>query len=111
VSRVCPFIAKLFGRLFKNKVRLYVYPMEEPASGSILSAGQSRLSDEKKHLLHHLISTGCVRAIPVHSQEFLFHTSAEVRKMVHDRDPHWQALVPDIVLKQGPWKELGGTEK
>lgn len=98
-----------FGRLFKNKVRLYVYPMGEPASGSILSAGQARLSDEKKHLLHHLVSTGCVRAIDVPSQEFLFHTSAEVRKMVHDRDPHWQALVPDIVLNQGPWRDIGAA--
>lgn len=98
-----------FGRLFKNKVRLYVYPMGEPASGSILSAGQARLSDEKKHLLHHLVSTGCVRSIDVPSQEFLFHTSAEVRKMVHDRDPHWQALVPDIVLNQGPWRDIGAT--
>lgn len=98
-----------FGRLFKNKVRLYVYPMGEPASGSILSAGQARLSDEKKHLLHHLVSTGCVRSIDVPSQEFLFHTSAEVRKMVHDRDPHWQALVPDIVLNQGPWRDIGAA--
>ncbi len=98
-----------FGRLFKNKVRLYVYPMGEPASGSILSAGQARLSDEKRHLLHHLVSTGCVRTIDVPNQEFLFHTSAEVRKMVHDRDPHWQSLVPDIVLKQGPWRDIGAT--
>jgi hypothetical protein len=98
-----------FGRLFKNKVRLYVYPMGEPTSGSILNAGQARLSDEKKHLLHHLVSTGCVRTIDVPNQEFLFHTSAEVRKMVHDRDPHWQSLVPDIVLKQGPWRDIGAT--
>ena len=98
-----------FGRLFKNKVRLYVYPMGEPMCGSILGADQARLSAEKKHLLRHLVSTGCVRAIDVPSQEFLFHTSAEVRKMVHDRDPHWQSLVPDIVLNQGPWRDIGAA--
>lgn len=98
-----------FGRLFKNKVRLYVYPMGEPMCGSILGADQARLSAEKKHLLRHLVSTGCVRSIDVPSQEFLFHTSAEVRKMVHDRDPHWQSLVPDIVLNQGPWRDIGAA--
>ena len=98
-----------FGRLFKNKVRLYVYPMGEPMCGSILGADQARLSAEKKHLLRHLVSTGCVRSIDVPSQEFLFHTSAEVRKMVHDRDPHWQALVHDIVLSQVPWRDIGAA--
>ncbi len=98
-----------FGRLLKNQVRLYIYPMGDPATGNILGAKDARLSPPKQHLLRHLLDTGSVRAIDVPSQEFLFHTSAEVRKMVHDRDPHWQALVPDIVLQQGPWRDIGAA--
>jgi hypothetical protein len=26
--------------------------------------------------------------------------------MIHARDSHWQSLVPEIVLQQGPWREI-----
>jgi hypothetical protein len=26
--------------------------------------------------------------------------------MIQQREPSWQSLVPDIVLKQGPWREM-----
>ncbi|HRH94365.1 MAG TPA: TonB-dependent receptor [Prosthecobacter sp.] len=100
-------LLEAFGRLFKNQVRLYVYPMGDPMSGGILGAQDARVTREQKHLLRYITAAHCVRSIEVPAaQEFLFHTSAEVRKMVHARDPQWQSLVPDIVLRQGPWKEI-----
>ncbi|MBK8094406.1 MAG: TonB-dependent receptor [Verrucomicrobiaceae bacterium] len=99
-----------FGRLLKNQVRLYVYPMGDPHSGNVLGAKDARLSAEKKHLLRYLMETGSVREIPagnVSSDDVLFHTSADVRRMIQQGEPEWQTLVPEIVLNQGPWWDMG----
>ncbi|MCX6851859.1 MAG: TonB-dependent receptor [Verrucomicrobia bacterium] len=96
-----------FGRLFKNQVRVYVYPMGNPMNGQILGVNDVRVTPEQKHLLRYLIETQSVRALEEPNQDFLFHTSAEVRNMINARDLNWQSLVPDIVLKQGPWREIG----
>jgi len=99
-------LLEAFGRLFKNQVRVYVYPKGEPMTGCILGAEDARVTPEQKHLLRYLIETNCVRALEEPKQDFLFRTSAEVRDMIHARDPQWQSLVPDIVRQQGPWKEI-----
>ncbi len=100
-------LLEAFGRLFKNQVRVYVYPMGDPMTGKVRGVNDARVTAEQKHLLRYLIETQCVRALEEPNQEFLFHTSAEVRNMIHARDANWQSLVPDIVLKQGPWREIG----
>lgn len=100
-------LLEAFGRLFKNQVRVYVYPMGDPMTGKVRGVNDARVTPEQKHLLRYLIETKCVRALEEPNQEFLFHTSAEVRNMIHARDANWQSLVPDIVLKQGPWREIG----
>jgi hypothetical protein len=95
-----------FGRLFKNQVRVYVYPMGDPMTGKVLGADDARLSPEKRHLLRYLMDTNSVRPLDDPHAEFIFHTSAEVRKMIEAGDARWCSLVPDIVLRQGPWKEM-----
>jgi len=100
-------LLEAFGRLFKNQVRVYVYPMGDPMTGKVRGVNDARVTPDQKHLLRYLLETKCVRALEEPNQEFLFHTSAEVRNMIHARDANWQSLVPDIVLKQGPWREIG----
>lgn len=102
-------LLEAFGRLFKNQVRVYVYPMGDPLTGQIRGVNDSYVTPEQKHLLRYLIETKSVRALEEPKQDFLFHTSGEVRNMIHAREPKWQSLVPDIVLKQGPWREIGAA--
>jgi hypothetical protein len=102
-------LLEAFGRLFKNQVRVYVYPMGNPATGQLISALDASVTPEQKHLLTYLIQTKNVRPLDVPQQEFLFKTSAEVRAMIQQGVPGWEKLVPDIVLQQGPWKTLAGT--
>jgi hypothetical protein len=75
-------------------------------TGQVLSVNDVHITPEQKHLLRYLVETKCVRALDEPNHDFLFHTSAEVRNMIHARDPQWQSFVPDIVLKQGPWREI-----
>ena len=102
-------LLEAFGRLFKNQVRVYVYPMGDPATGKLLSAQDAAVTKEQKHLLQYLIETNNVRPLEVPKQDFLFKTSAEVRNMILQGQPGWESLVPDIVLQQGPWRTVVGN--
>lgn len=99
-------LLEAFGRLFKNQVRVYVYPVGDPLTGKVLGVNDARVTPEQRSLLRYLVETRCVRALEEPNQDFLFHTSAEVRNMISAHDPQWQSFVPDIVLKQGPWREI-----
>ena len=35
-------ILQSFGRLFKNALKLYVYPLQDPANGQLITAGNLR---------------------------------------------------------------------
>jgi hypothetical protein len=96
-------LLEAFGRLFRNKVRLYVYPAGDPKTGKVRDATQARVSPEQQHLLNYMLQTGCVHVIKDGLNDCLFHTSASVRQMIHDGDMKWKSLVPEIVLNQGPW--------
>ena len=96
-------LLEAFGRLFRNKVRLYVYPAGDPLTGKIRNATQARVSREQQHLLNYMLDTQCVHVIKDGLEDCLFHSSASVRQMIHDGDEGWRSLVPEIVLNQGPW--------
>ncbi len=98
-----------FGRLFKNKVRLYVYPMGDPITGKLLRLAQARVTTEQKHLLRYIMEKGCVLDIVETKHDYLFQTSAEVRNMIKEGDDRWHDLVPEIVLSQGHW--AGGRKQ
>jgi hypothetical protein len=81
--------------------------MGDPMTGRVMSAEDVKVSSEKRHLLRYLLETQSVRSLPAEEghDDLLFHTSADVRKMLLAGDARWQNLVPDIVLRQAPWKD------
>jgi hypothetical protein len=96
-------LLEAFGRLFRNKVRLYVYPAGDPLTGKVRNATQARVSPDQQHLLNYMLQTGSVHVIKDGLEDCLFHSSASVRQMIHVGDERWKSLVPEIVLNQGPW--------
>lgn len=96
-------LLEAFGRLFKNQVRLYVYPAGDPITAKVRTGAQARVQPHQQHLLRYLLETSSVRIIDDCLDDCVFVTSATVRKMLHDGDPTWKQFVPEIVLKQGPW--------
>ncbi|MBX7211888.1 MAG: TonB-dependent receptor [Verrucomicrobiaceae bacterium] len=104
-------LLEAFGRLFKNQVRVYVYPMGDPATGRLLGARDARVTPEQRHLLDYLMETSNVRPLTVEMQDFHFQTSAAVRNMIHRGIPGWEALVPEVVLRQGPWRSIAAASQ
>jgi len=99
-------LMEAFGRLFRNQVRLYVYPAGDPMTGQIRTARQSRVTKEQRHLLDYLFETGCVQEIPTGVDGQIFQTSADVRQMIQCGDERWRSLVPPVVLQTSPWGAL-----
>lgn len=96
-------LLEAFGRLFKNRVRLYVYPAGDPITGKLRTGAQARVQPHQMHLLRYLLDTGSVRVIDNCLEDCVFVTSATVRQMIRDGDPAWRSYVPDIVLQKGLW--------
>lgn len=99
-------LMEAFGRLFRNQVRLYVYPAGDPLTGKIRDASHARVTREQQHLLNYLLDTGCVHVIHQGLEDCIFQTSADVRQMISRKDERWQSLVPPIVLERGPWRAM-----
>jgi len=96
-------LLEAFGRLFKNQVRLYVYPVGDPITGKLRTGVQAKVSPHQMHLLRYLLDTGSVRIIEECLDDCVFVSSANVRQMLRDGNPDWKSYVPEIVLKHGPW--------
>lgn len=96
-------LMEAFGRLFRNQVRLYVYPAGDPMTGKIRDAWHARVTREQQHLLNYLLDTNCVTPLKNGLDDQIFQTSADVRQMIQNRDERWRTMVPPIVLERGPW--------
>jgi hypothetical protein len=95
-------LLEAFGRLFKNRSRLYVYPSGDAQTGKVRTAEEVKVTPEQQHLLAYLLATRGVRPIKEGLGCEIFETTADVRKMIEVGDERWRTLVPDIVLKRDP---------
>lgn len=96
-------LLEAFGRLFRNRVRLYVYPAGDPMTAHVRDATEARVTPDQVHLLRYLLATDSVHPIANGLEDCIFQTSANIRQMIRNNDPQWRTLVPDLVLKRGPW--------
>ena len=94
-----------FGRMLRNGLRLYVYPMAHLGTKEVLSAATARVPDEQKKLLEYLMGIEQIREIPEGDAELMFTSSYEVREMWLCGEPAWEKLVPPEVLRHGRWKK------
>jgi len=95
-----------FGRMLRNGLRLYVYPMVRQDTGEISTARSARVPAEQRKLLEYLLEIGQVREIPEGDAALMRVSSYEVREMWLKGDPRWEQLVPAEVLRHERWKNL-----
>lgn len=89
------------GRLFKNELKLYVYPWLDPVNGECLNADQARIAPHQRKLFEHLLDNEYI--IPIQPTEGLDlrYSGTVIRAMIAAGDERWKQLVPDIVAKGG----------
>jgi hypothetical protein len=88
-------ILESFGRLFKNRVQLFVYPWHNTLSKELVTADNFKAPDRWQHFYQHLLENGRVRSIGVGDPTLLAKTGRKVLAMIEGGDPGWQDWVPE----------------
>ena len=98
-------ILESFGRLFKNDLRLYVYPYLDPATGELRTVHNLEVSPHLRKLYGHLVERGCIEQLEGHRPEFLPIFSRDILRKIRDRDASWEEMVPpavaDVIRRRG----------
>ena len=92
-------ILESFGRMFKNELRLYVYPYREPKTGSIITAGNLRIAPHLRHLYMYLAENHFIQGIRDVSEQSLDIFSRDVLRMLQSGEPGWEARIPARVAQ------------
>jgi hypothetical protein len=87
-------ILESFGRMFKNDLKLYVYPELDAATGTIITVETLEVAPRLKHLYAYLLHNGCIESIQDYKPEYLPIHSRDVLARIAAGDPSWEKLVP-----------------
>ena len=92
-------ILESFGRLFRNDIKLYVYPFMEGAPGRVVNTENVKVPDPLKHLYIYLRENGCIVPIGNFRKEGLGILSRNVLARICAGDACWEEMVPAEVAK------------
>jgi len=92
-------ILESFGRMFKNELKLYVFPYRDPKSGSVITAGNLRVAPHLRHLYMYLIENHFIQGMRDVSDAALDVFSRDVLKVLQGGEPGWEDKVPAQVAQ------------
>ena len=92
-------ILESFGRMFKNDLKLYVYPLLEEKSGSLISATNLRVAPNLRHLHAYLVENRYIESLRDYDEKCLPIFSRDVLQKIRSSDKSWEELVPPEVAK------------
>jgi len=120
-------ILESFGRMFRNEVKLYVYPMRKEAyaryngnanendgsshtfaSNVLINAKNVKIAEHLSNLYAHLVENHYVDCIVGFDPNILDILSRDVLKRIKGNDPLWQRMVPAPVVEAIKRKGLFG---
>jgi hypothetical protein len=92
-------ILESFGRMFKNDLKLYVYPLLDPVTKSIVTADDLKVAAKQQHLYNFLIENRHIQPIRHYRPECLSSSnlSRDVFRRLQEGDPSWIDDVPPNV--------------
>src|SRR5580658_4512974 len=98
-------ILESFGRLFKNDLKLYIYPYRDPVTGEVWTVSNLQVPTELRKLYGYLVDTGCIEQLEHFQEECLPIFSRDILKKIKDHDESWEAMVPhevaDLIKQRG----------
>jgi hypothetical protein len=112
-------ILESFGRLFRNSVKLYIYPMRKEAyemyitqneigagtadhpftSNVLINAKNVRIVDHLSNLYAHLLENHYIDSIVGYDIDILNIFSRDVMRRIKEKDPTWETMVPTKVAE------------
>lgn len=91
-------VLESFGRLFKNAVKLYVYPYQEE-SGELITANNLQVAPHLRHLYAHLLENHYLEFIQNYNPALLSIHSQDILDEIQTGDPAWEKSVPPQVAQ------------
>ncbi len=97
-------ILESFGRLFKNDLKLYVYPLRDGKAKALTTIENLPVAPELKKLYGYLADRGSFVDLDNFKQEYLSIFSRDVLKKIAAGDESWREMVPqgvsDLIVKR-----------
>ena len=90
-------ILESFGRLFKNRVQLYVYPWQNLESKELVTAENFEAPENWQFFYKHLLQNDRIRSIEVGDKKLLSMTGIDILEMIEAGGTDWEAWVPEKV--------------
>jgi len=111
-------ILESFGRLFKNDLKLYVYPLQRSEAEPLQTVQTLEVSPELRPLYQYLAARGSFVDLDNYKEEFLPIFSRDVLKRIAAGDDTWEQMVPpqvaELIKERGffgwtPGRDRGGN--
>jgi hypothetical protein len=90
-------ILESFGRLFKNALKLYVYPLRDPVNGALITAENLRVAPNLRHLYAYLLENLYIHGLRGYGENCLPIFSRDVLSKIRANDASWEQMVPKEV--------------
>jgi len=98
-------ILESFGRLFKNDLRLYVYPYLDPKTQQLSTVDNLEIAPDLSKLYGHLVDRGCILQLQNYDPNCLKIFSRDVLELIKEGDERWEQMVPspiaEIIKRRG----------
>jgi hypothetical protein len=90
-------ILESFGRLFKNDLRLYIYPLLDKKTEELTTAQNLQVAPGLRNLYAFLLENGSIRQLENINREYLRIFSRDALRKIRAGDSSWEAMVPPEV--------------
>ena len=91
-------VLESFGRLFKNALKLYIYPLQDP-TGAVITARNLSVAPNLQHLYAYLLESRFIESLRDIDQSCLPIFSRDVLAKIKNADGSWETMVPTQVAQ------------
>ncbi len=90
-------VLESFGRLFKNDLKIYCYPLLNQANGELMTCDNLKIAPELEKLYGYLLDRGGINGLDNYNPDCLKVFSREVLRKIKANDESWEEMVPASV--------------
>ncbi|HEX4403905.1 MAG TPA: TonB-dependent receptor, partial [Polyangia bacterium] len=92
-------ILESFGRLFKNDLALYIYPLLDKATGTLTTVDTLEVAPQLRKLYGYLADRGHIKQLENVNREYLGYFSRDALRKIRVGDHSWEQMVPPAVAE------------
>jgi hypothetical protein len=87
-------ILEAFGKLFTKDLRIYAYPLRDPATGELTTVQNLKMPEDLQSLYRYLVDRGRIKQLDNFDESVLHIFSRDVLRRIKESDASWETMVP-----------------